>query len=1110
MRIAKKNLKKLMQLQHQIEKKSENKNTEVEVPEKDMNNPRKRAEILNNLRRKNFYQIKDNLLEAKPHNLLLNTEKDKDNCISWMGIVLDSKIVSSQESYILIGNLCTLYNQNEFKLFASHVWLRCQNISLFSFAKLYASIGEVLVGRSEIKFDKQNNCYTLGDTEIVNSGLLGVSGKNSEKQLQSDYDRKGDWVLCLKRSALEKKESVLNTDASSFTMTVKPSIYEHVGDRYLNEIMPYKDKDIPKKELRPSVEIKSIIVEARAKKLVNTCAHGIIRSYVVVTDLKNETNYEPIYTDSTDVHLPLQQIGKIIHKNAIISFSAKLQIVSSNKICKLFGIVNPKLVKNTGITLNLPLKASLRYGYVDYINLNHSPEMIQFDEWRKLAGISKLELVWDSTNSLMTANMIAYDQKVDPTKLSEVMRYIGFKNSGMENNNPIYDYDELKRQEKFRQVIDLMHKAPTTGYSLKELSVYLHTDRNMLSEYLRQNVDLTGIRKTGFQISLFDLRESLSRLVKTIYISADTKDVQQAIVEYHGEVSKIVILGRNYVRKTWLNQHQSGKNIQPKPKKRKVKPAPTLSNAFAKKSNENKYNPSRKTKAKRSKASVVPAKSKIIATLSLGQITQQVNQDLIDSRYYHRLTTGNIMTILDTFLKARPVKQLKIKTGKNYFTRPLYNAEIIEKLENVIKKCQWNIAKPKYYDSISAIQPVQERLNQLDVEIKAKPSMIKQWSKILGYPSEHYTYHDLGAITAYGAICSWGYKAFKLDDIAQLIYYATGDPNQEDLAQLEADIFASLKSLHIGYSRNLNIARHPWATTRGGFIKIIKHYFPKVSIGYINKENNPLPNMDQVLTELEMKKLMWTSHAVLANKLANTKDFSVIRNQIVTWMRNHRNLIDQHYYYKRSFIFLDSFAIKTISQALKRNKTTKRQRAEQLSLKNIKVESKTKSVPNQRIQEYMPVRLVARLLVGVTPEEISNYLNIATHQSTPIIGHYQLSNDGEYLLDKQGIEIVKGRFKCNSLNIEKHLNKPKNIQIKAKHKLRSEIQGQLTEKCILLIKTSDGEILYTDQFKNYDQAQAYLLSNNKQFISAYKNQKYSKQRHLINIRKIMDISPIEK
>lgn len=110
MRIAKKNLKKLMQLQHQIEKKSENKNTEVEVPEKDMNNPRKRAEILNNLRRKNFYQIKDNLLEAKPHNLLLNTEKDKDNCISWMGIVLDSKIVSSQESYILIGNLCTLYS----------------------------------------------------------------------------------------------------------------------------------------------------------------------------------------------------------------------------------------------------------------------------------------------------------------------------------------------------------------------------------------------------------------------------------------------------------------------------------------------------------------------------------------------------------------------------------------------------------------------------------------------------------------------------------------------------------------------------------------------------------------------------------------------------------------------------------------------------------------------------------------------------------------------------------------------------------------------------------------------------------------------------------------
>ncbi|AEG41721.1 hypothetical protein [Lactobacillus kefiranofaciens] len=121
MRIAKKNLKKLMQLQRQIDKKSGNKNTEVEVLEKDMNNPQKRAEILNNLRSKNFYQIKDDLLEARPHNLLLDTEKDKDNCISWMGIVLDSKIVSSQESYILIGNLCTPYNQNEFKLFANHV-----------------------------------------------------------------------------------------------------------------------------------------------------------------------------------------------------------------------------------------------------------------------------------------------------------------------------------------------------------------------------------------------------------------------------------------------------------------------------------------------------------------------------------------------------------------------------------------------------------------------------------------------------------------------------------------------------------------------------------------------------------------------------------------------------------------------------------------------------------------------------------------------------------------------------------------------------------------------------------------------------------------------------
>ncbi|AEG41719.1 hypothetical protein [Lactobacillus kefiranofaciens] len=133
--------------------------------------------------------------------------------------------------------------------------------------------------------------------------------------------------------------------------------------------------------------------------------------------------------------------------------------------------------------------------------------------------------------------------------------------------------------------------------------------------------------------------------------------------------------------------------------------------------------------------------------------------------------------------------------------------------------------------------------------------MLKQWGKILGYSSDLYTYHDLGAITAYGAICSFGYKAFKLDDIAQLIYYATGNSNREELAQLRANIFANLKLLHIEYSRNLNIDGHPLVTTRGGFIKIIQHYLPKVPIGSINKQNNPLLNMDQVLTELEMKKL---------------------------------------------------------------------------------------------------------------------------------------------------------------------------------------------------------------------------------------------------------------
>ncbi|AEG41720.1 hypothetical protein [Lactobacillus kefiranofaciens] len=530
---------------------------------------------------------------------------------------------------------------------------------------------------------------------------MRVSNKNQEKQLQSNYDHKGDWVLCLERSVLEKKELVLNTDTSSFTMTVKPSIYEHVGDRYLNEILPYKDKSIPKKELKPSVETKSVIIEARAKKLVNTCTHGIIHSYVVVTDLRNETNYEPICTDSTDVYLPLQQIGKIIHKNAIISFSAKLQIVSSNRVSKLIDIVNPKLVKNTGITLDLPLKDSLQYGYVDYINLHYSAKMTQFDEWRRLAGISKLELAWDSTSNLMTANMIAYDQKVDPAKLSEIMSYMSFKNVGTEKDNSIYDYGELKRQERFRQVIDLMHKAPTTGYSLKELSVYLHTDRNMLSKYLKQNVDLTGIRKTGFQISLFDLHKGLNRLIKAVYISTDAKDAQQVIVKYHGEIPKIVILGRSYVRKTWVNQHQSVKNTHPKPKKRGVKATSALLNISAKNNNENKHDLSRKTKARRSNASIVPTKSKIIAALSLGQITQQVNQDLIDSRYYHRLTIGNIMTILDTSLKVRPVKQLKIKTDKSYFTRPLYDAEIVREIEHVIKKYQWNIVKLKCYDSIS-------------------------------------------------------------------------------------------------------------------------------------------------------------------------------------------------------------------------------------------------------------------------------------------------------------------------------------------------------------------------------------------------------------------------
>lgn len=1123
MRMPQKELNKMMRFQQQMRAKQKNNNivTFEKIRHKSSS---KKAEEYNKLRRKNFFGFKNKFLTAKPHNEAMIENRDEDDCLWWQGMVLDTKIVSSQESYILLGNLTSPYSKHHYEEYASHSWLRVQDIKLLAPINLTVGVGDLLVGRSEINFDKRNDVYKLADTEIISGGVLEIKGNDPTRKLRSNYDHQGDWVFSIKRSILESKTNRLSKDATDFIIDVKPSIYEHVGNKYLDEIISFKEPKATEKESEPHVVTKPIIVEARAKRLVNINTKGIIHSYVEVSDLRNKINYAPLDVDSRTVYLSLQQIGKIIHENAIISFSAKLQISSSDQVTKLIDVINPQLIIDTGITLDLPLKDSLRYGYVDYINLKHTPEMIQFDEWRKIAGISKLELAWESTSNLMTVNMIAYNQKVDYQKLSDVMNYIGFKNNGSENNKPIYDYEELKRQEKFEKVIAWMRKNPTPGYTLKELSVYLQTERNMLSDYLKQNVSLAGVKKTGFQIKLSDLHESLERLIKAIYISTDAKEVKQAIAKNRNQAPIVVILGKKYVKKTWVNQQQSVKITQSKPIKKSIKSTSRLvgmSNIPVKKNNENKHDASLKAKDHIKKL-VTTTEDKVIVTVSIGQITQQVNQDLIDSRYYYKLTNSNIMTILD-YLKVKPIKQLKIETSKDYFIRPVYNVEIVKNVEQYIRENQWNMEKLRYYDSFNSVQPVQERLDQLGTGVKVTPSTLKQWGKILGYHSDHYTYHDLGAIAAYGAVCSLGYKAFKLDDLAQLICYTTGDPNKEDLVQLKADIPAKLSALHIEYSRNLNISGHPLVTTRGGFIKVMQYYLPKVAIGNINQQNNPLLNMDQVLTETEMKTLMWTSHAVLANKVAPTNMASAIRHQIVGWIRNYRNLIDQHYYYRRSFIFLDNFAIQTILQSLqiKKNKPNKQQQTKQLSLKGVNVKSKAKKTLASQVKEYTPIKLVARLLVGVTPEEISNYLNIATHQNSPIVGHYQLSNNGEYLLDKKGIEIVKGRFKDSYLDVEKHLKNSKNIQvqeskltpkIEPKPKPKSEIKAQIqsTNNCILLIKTDDGQTLYTDQFKNYDQAQAYLLSNKKQFISAFQNKNHSKLRHLINIRRIMDISPSEK
>lgn len=226
-------------------------------------------------------------------------------------------------------------------------------------------------------------------------------------------------------------------------------------------------------------------------------------------------------------------------------------------------------------------------------------------------------------------------------------------------------------------------------------------------------------------------------------------------------------------------------------------------------------------------------------------------------------------------------------------------------------------------------------------EVVVRPSDFTTWIKTTfqikngkEIPKE-YTAHELNVITAYGIVNAFGYKNYRIADIAKLLCFATGDPSSKEMFALPSSIQRYLKEKYPQYVRIDHKGNA--VTIRAGFLKILHHFLPKMTTGEINSQANPVTNLDQVLSFDEMRNLNWKNMNGFL-PIMRSQGINFERHQILGWLNKNLEIIDQHYYYQRRTIYLDDFALQAVIDHFKGKIRTKNNDDGQTELLDTTVE----------------------------------------------------------------------------------------------------------------------------------------------------------------------------
>ncbi|MEK3532603.1 hypothetical protein AAA435_11485 [Lactobacillus crispatus] len=392
-------------------------------------------------------------------------------------------------------------------------------------------------------------------------------------------------------------------------------------------------------------------------------------------------------------------------------------------------------------------------------------------------------------------------------------------------------------------------------------------------------------------------------------------------------------------------------------------------------------------------------------------------------------------------------------------------------------------------------------------EVVVRPSDFTTWIKTIfqikngkEVPKE-YTAHELNVITAYGIINAFGYKNYRIADIAKVLCFATGDPSSKEIFALPSSIQRYLKEKYPQYARKDDKGND--VTIRAGFLKILHHFLPKMTTGTINSETNPVANLDQVLDFNEMRDLNWKNMNEFI-PILRSQGINFERHQILGWLNKNLDAIDQHYYYQRRTIYLDDFALQVVIGHFKAKNRTKFENNGQPDLLSSTVEEpKEANVP---VRSFTPISFISREL-NVDVKEIENFINLSLSKSdSPLRDHWILNNNGERMIDAEGREIIAEHFK-QVVSTKQVTPLDDAVTASLLGEENTEGDEKKPQDYTLVIKTLDNHTLLTTQFKSYEEAQEYLFGDGN-LIKAFEEQDGEKKvPHIISTKNIMDVYP---